>query len=76
MATDQTRSFVNEEWDNSVIPVLSEYIRIPNVSPIFDAEWQTNGLIEKAAKLLMNWAKAREVKGMHIEVQNWFDLVV
>lgn len=68
MATEETRTFVNTEWDNSVIPTLSKYIEIPNVSPIFDADWQTNGLITQAAELLVDWAKSRTVKGMQIEV--------
>jgi hypothetical protein len=49
MATEDTRAFVSQEWDNSVIPTLCQYIEIENVSPIFDPEWQTNGLIDKAA---------------------------
>lgn len=29
---------VNETWDRSIVPALCDYVRIPNKSPLFDAE--------------------------------------
>jgi len=65
--TEQTTQYVSKQWDESVIPLMSEYIKIPNVSPVFDPEWLTNGLIEKAAHLLEDWAKARDIAGLNVE---------
>ena len=30
--------FVSEKWDNEIVPQLVDYIRIPNKSPMFDAD--------------------------------------
>jgi hypothetical protein len=31
------------------VPSISDYIRIPNLSRAYDENWQTNGLLLKAA---------------------------
>lgn len=43
MSTDATWKYVSEQWEKNVVPVMSEYIAIPNQSPMFDPEWATNG---------------------------------
>ena len=35
----QTADFVKQEWHENVIPSLADFIKIPNVSPSFDAAW-------------------------------------
>ena len=42
------QAFVDDRWDSSVLPVLEEYIRIPNKSPAFDPDWQEHGHMERA----------------------------
>jgi len=42
-ANEATWKFVSEQWSSNVVQVMSDYIAIPNQSPIFDAEWATNG---------------------------------
>ena len=32
-------SFVADKWDQEIVPQLVDYIRIPNKSPMFDADW-------------------------------------
>ena len=39
-------------WDESIVPTLSDYIRIPNKSPLFDPEWEAHGHMRRAAELL------------------------
>jgi len=68
MATEHTWNFVNKQWDETVIPTISAYIEIPNVSPMFDPQWASNGLIEKAAQLLHEWALKQNVKGLTSEI--------
>ena len=36
------QSFVDEMWDDSIVPELVEYIKIPEKSPGFDADWEKN----------------------------------
>ncbi|KPI83372.1 putative peptidase M20/M25/M40 [Leptomonas seymouri] len=55
---------VEEEWDKTIIPALSEYIEIPSGSPDFDPEWATNGLIEKAFHVLIDWMKGQNLQGL------------
>src|SRR5882672_329238 len=35
----RAQTLVTRTWDESIVPALTEYIRIPNQSPAFDAEW-------------------------------------
>ena len=46
---------IDEAWEDRVLPALSEYTRIPCLSPAFDAEWEANGHIARAAQLLHDW---------------------
>ena len=34
--TGRTRDFVQRTWDTDIIPALTEYIRIPAKSPMYD----------------------------------------
>uniref|UniRef100_A0A7S1R526 Peptidase M20 dimerisation domain-containing protein n=1 Tax=Neobodo designis TaxID=312471 RepID=A0A7S1R526_NEODS len=60
--------FVGGKWDAEVVPTLSEYIKVPNLSPMFDPDFATNGLQEKAFALLIDWLKQQPVKGMKYEL--------
>lgn len=52
-----TKNFVEKYWKEQIQPNLEEFVRIPNLSKNFDKEWNTNGLLEKAAHFLLEWAK-------------------
>lgn len=62
------KSTIDAEWDATIVPTLSEYITIPNQSPHYDSEWATNGLMEKAMGVLIDWLKKQPVKGMKYEL--------
>jgi len=62
------RQTIDSEWDASIIPTLSEYIKVPCQSPHYDSEWANNGLIEKAFAVLIDWLKVQPVKGMTYEL--------
>ncbi len=64
----RTQSFIGQMWDDDIVPRLVEYIRIPNKSPMFDADWAKHGYMEDATQLLTNWAKRQPVKGMTVEI--------
>ncbi len=55
-------------WETSIIPSISDYIRIPALSKNFDPEWRSSGHIDAAATLLTGWANARQISGMHLDV--------
>lgn len=61
-------SYINGLWDNSITPTLEEFVRIPNKSPAFDAEWQQHGYMAKAVSLVTHWCHQLNVKGMELDV--------
>ena len=46
-------NYVNQRWDESIIPELKEYIRIPNKSVAFDPEWAPPGNQLEQGKALL-----------------------
>ena len=57
MNSDQLKTFVDKMWDESIVPSLVEYIRIPNKSPAFDPKWEEHGYMEQAVSLMEGWAR-------------------
>jgi acetylornithine deacetylase/succinyl-diaminopimelate desuccinylase-like protein len=70
MDNSQTQSFVSRRWEESILPQLVEYVRIPNKSPIFDPDWEAHGHMEAAVQLMRRWAEqeARRLPGARVEV--------
>jgi len=68
MDTTKTDRLIGEAWDGDIVPQLVEYIRIPNKSPMFDADWQAHGHMDAATELLADWARKQAIKGMKVEV--------
>jgi hypothetical protein len=68
MDNKRTADFVNDMWDSSIIPEISEYIKVPNKSPIFDPNWEKNGHMEQAVQMLEAWSKQQPIKDMQIEI--------
>jgi acetylornithine deacetylase/succinyl-diaminopimelate desuccinylase-like protein len=68
MDTQKAASFVNDVWDESIIPELCDYVRIPNKSPHFDPDWERHGHMEQAVKMLDAWCRSRPIKGMQVEI--------
>jgi len=68
MDSRKIEQFVSAKWDDEIVPQLVEYIRIPNKSPMFDADWVKNGYMDAAVALMEKWARAQTVAGMQLEV--------
>jgi acetylornithine deacetylase/succinyl-diaminopimelate desuccinylase-like protein len=68
MDQDKIKAFVDNAWDGSIVSRLEEYITIPNQSPAYDPEWDTNGHMDKVVKLATDWVKAQKVAGLEMEV--------
>ena len=67
-ALAQLKRFVAETWDASIVPTLSEYIRIPNKSPAYDPDWKAHGHMDRAVDLVASWCRARPLPGLTVEV--------
>lgn len=63
-------AFIDRLWDEDIVPTLSDYILIPNKSPMFDPEWETRGEMAKAVGLFEAWAKKHlaKIPGAKVEV--------
>jgi acetylornithine deacetylase/succinyl-diaminopimelate desuccinylase-like protein len=66
--TTRTRAFVQRTWDADIVPALTEYIRIPAMSPMYDEGWAEHGHIDRAVTLITDWARGRRLEGLAIEV--------
>ncbi len=64
----RANALVTRAWDESIVPVLVEYIRIPNQSPAFDKDWEAHGHMEKAVQLVAAWCREQPLAGMTLEV--------
>ncbi len=67
MDAQQTARLVDAAWEESIIPKLADYIRIPNKSPHFDPDWGKHGHMDKAVRLLEDWCKAQPIEGLRVE---------
>ncbi len=66
----RTRKFIDQRWDDEIVPTLVEYIKIPNKSPSFDPDWAAHGYMEDAVALFEGWARAKlpSLPGASLEV--------
>ncbi len=59
MENTKLTPFMNRIWDGDIVPVLADYIRIPNKSPMFDPEWEKHGHMDKVVALFATWARKK-----------------
>src|SRR5258707_203059 len=57
MDSTRLKNFIETFWDDSILPSITDYIRIPNKSPAFDPKWAEHGYMEDAVKLMEAWAR-------------------
>ena len=60
--------FIDQKWDESALPSLSEFIEIPALSPSFDPDWEENGYLDAAIETFISWIKSLSLKGVSISV--------
>ncbi len=68
MDHQKARSMIDSAWDQSIVPALKDYIRIPNKSPHFDADWEAHGHMDAAVQLMRDWCEANAPDGARVEV--------
>jgi acetylornithine deacetylase/succinyl-diaminopimelate desuccinylase-like protein len=69
MDVERLKSSIVRTWDESILDRLVAYVRIPNKSPTFDPQWEKNGYMEAAVKLMADWCRAQPLPGARVEVQ-------
>ncbi|HRV82230.1 MAG TPA: M20/M25/M40 family metallo-hydrolase, partial [Planctomycetota bacterium] len=55
-------------WEESILASLETYIAIPNKSPMFDAQWQAHGHMQRATDWIAAWCRERPIAGMTVEI--------
>lgn len=68
MDVNETRRFIESRWDESILPELETYIRMPALSPHFDAQWAENGHLDAAVQHIRRWCAERPIAGLNVEV--------
>ncbi|HRQ64323.1 MAG TPA: M20 family metallopeptidase [Xanthomonadaceae bacterium] len=61
-------TLIDRLWDTDIVPRLVDYIRIPNKSPMFDADWEKHGYMDEAVELMERWCRAQPIEGMTVDV--------
>lgn len=60
--------YIEKMFTYNILPNLMDFIRIPNLSPAYDYNWKTNGLLLKAANLIISYAKSLNIKNAEINL--------
>ncbi|MFO1394998.1 MAG: M20/M25/M40 family metallo-hydrolase [Steroidobacteraceae bacterium] len=68
MNTDRAFALIERTWDDSIIPELVEYVRIPNKSVMYDPDWAAHGHMDRAVEHMRRWAEAWAPRGSRVEV--------
>ncbi|MBL8550083.1 MAG: M20/M25/M40 family metallo-hydrolase [Hyphomonadaceae bacterium] len=61
---------IDRTWDEEIVPLLADYVRIPAKSPDFDPDWAAHGYIDQAVAMFVAWAKTKlaAVAGASVEI--------
>ncbi|MBI5257096.1 MAG: M20 family metallopeptidase [Burkholderiales bacterium] len=60
--------YADRRWDEAIVPALVDYIGVPAKSPMFDADWQAHGYIDRVVRDAAAWVESRRVAGLTLEV--------
>jgi acetylornithine deacetylase/succinyl-diaminopimelate desuccinylase-like protein len=64
----QALAEVCRAWDDDIVPQLTNYIRIPAKSPMFDPDWSQHGFIDTVVRNAAEWVEAQKVEGLKLEI--------
>jgi acetylornithine deacetylase/succinyl-diaminopimelate desuccinylase-like protein len=59
---------IDQQFAQSIVPALTEYVKIPNKSPMFDPQWREHGHMDRAVALVERWMRENMPKGATLEV--------
>ncbi|MFB7166091.1 M20/M25/M40 family metallo-hydrolase [Streptomyces sp. NPDC056242] len=64
----RVRDFCDNQWDDELLPLIKEHIRVPAVSPAYDPGWEARGLLDKVAQTSAAWLRTVPLPGLRVEV--------
>ena len=56
------QKYIEKMFTYNTLPYLMDFIRIPNLSPSFDYNWRSNGLLEKTANFILSFISSLSLK--------------
>ncbi len=62
------REFVDRFWEEEILPSLTEYIAVPNVSVLFDPDWEAHGHMEEALRMGREFMERHAPPGAKLHV--------
>ena len=62
------QAFCDQYWQEAILPSLIEYVRIPNKSPMYDPEWQSNGYMLDAVGHMVSWVEQQGIGELIVNV--------
>ena len=62
------QKYIEKIFTYNTLPSLMDFVRIPNLSPAYDYNWNSNGLLNKAANLIISFAKSLELKNAQVNL--------
>ncbi|MBX6319213.1 M20 family metallopeptidase [Pigmentiphaga sp.] len=68
MDLSELAAHVARRYDEELIPLLSDYVRVPAKSPMFDANWAAHGHLAAVVEAAAAWARAQPVTGLSVEI--------
>jgi len=64
----QIQDYAKNLFETNMVQALSDFVAIPNLSRDFDADYDKNGYMEKAANYCIDWATKLDVKGLSVKL--------
>ena len=68
MDKESFKKYIEKKFTYNTLPYLMNFIRIPNLSPDFDNNWKTNGLLEKAANFIISYIQSLKLKNADVNL--------
>ena len=64
MNSEATSKYIDDHFETTFLENLMKFVEIPNLTPSFDTEYLTNGLVNKAIDFVLDFAKQMAIPGL------------
>lgn len=61
-------TYIDENYDSWFVKGLGDFVRVPNLTQMADANFATNGLIQQAMEVVDSYIQKLEIKGLRREI--------
>ena len=68
MKKEETLKCVNEHWEPWFVQGLGDFVRVPNLTPMVDPDYLTNGLVEQSMELVDNYIMKMGIQGLSKQI--------